>query len=145
MPAATGRAGDRQARSVAFSSNLMESGVAFPAVDMPHANKLTMHVLAAVAEHEREMISQRTKAALAAAKARGTRLGNPRPDMATAQAAASENAARFRANIAPMVQGLRSEGRSLRGIAAELNAKQIAAPRGGSWHAASIRNILLSY
>ncbi len=73
---------DRLARSVAFISNLMESGVAFVAVDMPHANKLTMHVLAAVAEHEREMISQRTKAALAAAKARGTRwaiLGRIRP------------------------------------------------------------------
>src|SRR3954466_11391511 len=78
---------DRLARNVAFVSNLMESGVEFVAADFPQANRLTIHILAAVAEHEREMISARTKAALAAAKARGTwvskagrtvsRLGNP--------------------------------------------------------------------
>ncbi len=68
---------DRLARNVAFISNLMESGVEFVAADMPMANRLTVHVLAAVAEHEQKMISQRTKAALAAAKARGTKLGNP--------------------------------------------------------------------
>jgi DNA invertase Pin-like site-specific DNA recombinase len=62
---------DRLARNVFFVSGLMESGVEFVAVDMPMANRLTVHILAAVAEHEREMISQRTKAALAAAKARG--------------------------------------------------------------------------
>src|SRR5215207_3217039 len=66
---------DRLARNVAFISNLMESGVEFTAVDFPQANRLTVHILAAVAEHEAAMISQRTKAALAAAKARGTRLG----------------------------------------------------------------------
>jgi DNA invertase Pin-like site-specific DNA recombinase len=69
---------DRLARSVAFISSLMEGGVDFVAADMLSVNRLTVHVLAAVAEHEREMISQRTKAALAAAKVRGTRLGNPR-------------------------------------------------------------------
>ena len=68
---------DRLSRNVAFISNLMESGVEFVAADMPMANRLTVHVLAAVAEHEREMISQRTSAALAAAKARGAKLGNP--------------------------------------------------------------------
>ena len=67
---------DRLARNVAFISNLMESGVEFVAADMPMANRLTVHVLAAVAEHEREMISQRTKAALAAAKARGMKLAD---------------------------------------------------------------------
>ena len=66
---------DRLARNVHFISGLMESGIDFEAADMPGANRLTIHILSAVAEHEREMISQRTKAALAAAKARGTELG----------------------------------------------------------------------
>ena len=69
---------DRLARSVAFISNLMEGRVDFVVADMPGIDRLTVHVLAAFAEHEREMISRRTKAALAAAKARGIRLGNPR-------------------------------------------------------------------
>ncbi len=68
---------DRLARNGAFIANLMESGGEFTAVDMPSANKLTLHILAAVAEHEREMISARTKAALAAAKVRGVTLGRP--------------------------------------------------------------------
>ena len=135
---------DRLARSVAFISNLMESGVAFVAVDMPHANKLTMHVLAAVAEHEREMISQRTKAALAAAKARGTRLGNPRPDTARMRAAVAERVASFRAGVLPTIQALQAEGLSLRGIAAELNSRGILSALGGMWHAASVRAILIT-
>jgi DNA invertase Pin-like site-specific DNA recombinase len=68
---------DRLARNVAFISNLMESGVECVVADMPMANRLTVHVLAAVAEQEREMISQRTTAALGSAKARGKPLGNP--------------------------------------------------------------------
>src|SRR5262249_54816414 len=70
---------DRLSRNLAFIATLMNSGVEFVAVDNPHANKLTIHILAAVAEHEREAISERTKAALAAAKARGKRLGTPAP------------------------------------------------------------------
>jgi DNA invertase Pin-like site-specific DNA recombinase len=69
---------DRLARNVAFISALMESGVDFTAVDFPTANRLTVHVLAAVAEHEAAMISARTKAALAAAKRRGVKLGGHR-------------------------------------------------------------------
>ena len=68
---------DRLARNVAFVANLMESGVEFVAVDNPNANRLTIHILAAVAEEEARSISTRTKAALAAAKARGTKLGTP--------------------------------------------------------------------
>jgi DNA invertase Pin-like site-specific DNA recombinase len=69
---------DRLARNVAFISNLMESGVEFEAVDFPQANRLTIHIMA-MAEHEAKMISDRTKAALAAAKRRGVKLGGDRP------------------------------------------------------------------
>jgi DNA invertase Pin-like site-specific DNA recombinase len=74
---------DRLARNVAFISNLMESGVEFHAVDFPQANRLTVHILAAVAEHEAKAISERTKAALAAAKRRGVKLGGYRGTMMT--------------------------------------------------------------
>ncbi len=73
---------DRLARNVAFISALLENGTDFIACDMPTATRLTIHILAAVAEHEREMISKRTEAALAEAKSRGTRLGNPRLEQA---------------------------------------------------------------
>ena len=135
---------DRLARSVALISGLMESGVEFVADDMPEANRFMRHIMAAVAEHEREMISQRTRAALAAAKVRGTRLGNPRPDMATARAVASDNAARFRADILPHIQALQAGGLSLRQVATALNTKDLNAPRGGSWHAATVRSILMT-
>ncbi len=133
---------DRLARSVAFISNLMESGVEFVAVDMPQANRLTLHILAAVAEHEREMISQRTRAALAAARARGTKLGNPRPDMARVTFIASKQAAIFRESVTPLVRTLRAEGRTLRAIAAELNARGIKSARGCLWHPASVQVLL---
>ncbi len=135
---------DRLARSVALISGLMESGVEFVATDMPEANRFMLQIMAAVAEHEREMISQRTRAALAVAKARGTRLGNPRPEMAAVRAVASRNAARFRAAIRPQVQALQEEGRSLREIAAELNARGISCSRGGMWHPASVRALISS-
>lgn len=133
---------DRLARNVAFIANLMESGVEFVAVDMPQANRLTLHILAAVAEHEREMISQRTKAALAAAKARGTRLGNPRPDMPRLTAASAAAAARFRAGIEATIVALRGQGMSLRAIAADLNRRGIRTARGRRWQAATVLGIL---
>ena len=133
---------DRLARSVAFISNLMDSGVEFVAVDMPQANRLTLHILAAVAEHEREMISQRTRAALAAAKAKGIKLGNPRPNMLRATALASDQAADFRDRVAPLIHTLRAEGRSLRLVAAELNTRCIKSAQGKLWHAASVRAVL---
>jgi DNA invertase Pin-like site-specific DNA recombinase len=70
----------RLARNVAFTANLMESGVDFVACDNPHANRLTIHILAAVAENEAKMIAERTRAALAAYKACGGVLGAARPD-----------------------------------------------------------------
>src|SRR5262245_7338867 len=124
---------DRLARNVAFISNLMESRVDFVAVDIPEANRLTIHILAAVAEHEREMISQRTKAALQAAKARGTMLGNPHPLPASRQGTAALQAqtAAFQATVRPLILALRQQGYSLAGIAGELNGRHITTARGG--------------
>jgi DNA invertase Pin-like site-specific DNA recombinase len=133
---------DRLARSVAFISNLMDSGVEFVAVDMPQANRVLLHIMAAMAEHEREMISQRTKAALAAAKERGTKLGNPRPDSAKASAVASAEAAAFRETVAPLIRSLRAEGKTLREIAEELNRRRMASARGGRWHPTAVRRLI---
>src|SRR6185437_13573983 len=118
---------DRLARNVHFVSGLMESGVEFVAVDMPMANRLTVHILAAVAEHEREMISQRTKAALAAARIRGVRLGN-RTNIALAQAnsraARSKASGQFVDNAFPIIRQIQSTGLStLKETASALNAR----------------------
>jgi DNA invertase Pin-like site-specific DNA recombinase len=133
---------DRLARSVSFIANLIDSGVEFVAVDMPQANRLTLHILGAAAAHEREMISARTKAALAVAKVRGVRLGNPSPDLETARKRASANANRFRETVSPLVRRLRGDGLSLRQVAAELNARGIKSARGKRWQPASILGVL---
>jgi DNA invertase Pin-like site-specific DNA recombinase len=136
---------DRLSRNVAFISKLMDSGVEFVAADMPHANRLTVHILAAVAEHEREAISTRTKAALAAAKARGRVLGGPK--IATARvlgSAANKNAAdRFAANVVPVIRQVQASGAtSLRSVAAVLTARGVPTARGGDWNAAQVANVL---
>jgi DNA invertase Pin-like site-specific DNA recombinase len=133
---------DRLARNVAFIANLMDSGAEFVAVDMPTANRLTVHILAAVAEHEREMISQRTKAALAQAKARGTRLGNPRPLDALVYAVAATAHLKPAPEIRDLIARWRTEGKTLRTIADNLNRLAIHTPRGKPWYASSVRNIL---
>ncbi len=135
---------DRLARNVAFIANLMDSGVEFIACDMPEANRLTLHILAAVAEHEREAISRRTKEALAAAKARGTRLGNPRPssslERGRAKLAAQSDA--WHANVRPLVVQLQSDGLGLRAIARELNRRGIPTSRGKQWEHATVTTVL---
>jgi DNA invertase Pin-like site-specific DNA recombinase len=141
---------DRLARNVAFIANLMDGGVEFVACDMPHANRLTLHLLAAIAEHEREMISQRTKAALAAAKARGVRLGNPngaahlREHCKTAAAksalARAAKASAHRQAIASTIVELVEAG--IVGIAAlarQLNQRGIPSPSGGVWSTGQMR------
>ena len=123
----------------------MEAGVDFVAADMPHANRLTVHILAAVAEHEREMISARTKVALAAAKARGTRLGNPRPGEAVGLggAATKAKADQFAANVRPIIEDIRRAGVvSSNGIANALNARGVKAARGGAWSARTVANVV---
>ena len=137
---------DRLARNVAFIANLMESGVDFVAADMPMANRLTVHVLAAVAEHEREAISTRTKAALSAAKARGTVLGGFRgyvpseADRASGSLVKRSKAARHAADLAPLIDEIRSAGiTTAKGIAGELTKRGIPTARGASvWTAVQV-------
>lgn len=142
---------DRLARNVAFIANLMDAGVDFVAADMPQATRLTVHVLAAIAEHEAATISARTKAALARAKARGTKLGGDRgnlPRVAKAGARASvtarrETAAARARDLSVVVADLRRHGRtSLRQLADGLNERDITAPRGGRWQAAQVARVL---
>src|SRR5215213_8223500 len=129
---------DRLARNVAFVSRLMESGVEFVAADFPQANRLTIHILSAVAEHEARMISDRTRVALAAAKKRGAVLGGFRgrvgtsADLEKARATRTAKAKRRAVDLAPTIRGLQAAGSiSLHAIASGLNARQIAAVRGG--------------
>jgi DNA invertase Pin-like site-specific DNA recombinase len=135
---------DRLSRNVAFIAGLMESGADFIACDMPTANRLTIHILAAVAEHEREMISQRTKAALAEAKRRGTKLGNPHIEAARALALAVHHARQPAPEVLALVQEWRGQGKALAAIAHDLNRLQIRSPRGCAWYASSVRNLLSS-
>lgn len=117
---------DRLARNASFVLNLRDSGVDFVAVDAPHANKLTITILAAVAEQERDWISERTKAGLAAAKRRGIKLGNPKLHKVRPKAIAANQAraAAFAAKLAPVIAGIRKAGvTTLRGIAECLNAR----------------------
>lgn len=143
---------DRLARNVAFIANLLESGVEVTAADMPEANRFVLHIMAAVAEQEADAISARTKAALAAAKARGVKLGWSIPARASEQhqaarkgVAANKARAMVHAeNVLPMIEQIRSGGVSLRQTAAELNARGIKTARGGKWYATTVRNILMS-
>ncbi|NUB05098.1 recombinase family protein [Azospirillum sp. Vi22] len=141
---------DRLARNVAFISNLMDSGVEFVAVDFPQANRLTLHILAVIAEHERETISARTREALARAKARGVRLGNPtlgqdggflsRRGVAVRQ----ERSARQAAELAGVVQEIRAAGvTTYAGLATALNARGIPTLNGRTWHATTARRLAL--
>ena len=107
----------------------------FIAVDNPHANKLTVHILAAVAQHEREIINARTSSALKAAKARGKRLGNPRLSEARRHAAVAkkDKADRYSANVLPVIREIQGSGiKLLRGVARALAASGIPTARGGA-------------
>lgn len=141
---------DRLSRNVAFLATLQDSGTRFLAVDMPEANELTIHIMAAVAQAERKAISKRTKEALASAKARGVSLGGSRgnPDALRQGPAASaivrrrvtsERAAKVRRHIESLSDG---GAPSLRRIAEHLNEVGIMAPRGGAWSAAQVKRVL---
>ena len=144
---------DRLSRDAAFLMTLQKSGVRFVAADMPEANEMVVGIMAVVAQAERKMISTRTKAALAAAKARGTKLGGTRWDhlagevgdkgraagIETRQAKAKGRAG----DLAPIIADLRAKGAtSLREIAAGLNARGIPTARGGVWSAVQVQRVL---
>jgi DNA invertase Pin-like site-specific DNA recombinase len=141
---------DRLARNVAFISNLMESGVEFVAADMPLADKFMLHIYSAIAEQEAEAISKRTKAALAAAKARGTQLGGRRVSAErwaeiglAARVARTAEADKRASDLLPVIRSIQAEGaQSLRQIAARLNERNITTPRGGEWSAVQVQRLL---
>jgi DNA invertase Pin-like site-specific DNA recombinase len=131
---------DRLARNVVFISSLVEAGVSFVAVDNPHANKLMIHLLAAFAEHERDQISSRTKAALAAAKARGVVLGTYGKEVLSKR---NREAAIERARqLAPIISELRKEAPTIEKLTAAMNERGIPTPRGGRWHAPTVEAVL---
>ncbi len=140
---------DRLSRNAEFLLRMQNSSVKFVVADLPDANELTVNFMAVIAQHERKAISERTKAALTAARARGTRLGGYRagaPDIrkhqaqgvqairAKSQKAAEEN----RDDIEPLARA----GLSLRAIAGHLNDMGICAPRGGDWSPQSVKNVI---
>lgn len=137
---------DRLARDAHFLLGLQKAGVEFVACDMPTANRLTIGIMALVAEEEARAISTRTKAALAAAKARGTKLGGwrggPVVDGTLGANAQRARADAFAASLAHLVQQMRSEGLSLRQMAKQLAERGIKTPRGGAWTPAGVRNVL---
>lgn len=133
---------DRLSRNMAFIANLMESRAEFIACDMPEANKLTLHIMAAMAQHEREATSQRTKEALQAAKARGQKLGGIRANSADLHHASVEQAREFRAEIIPTVQVMKARGLTLAEIADQLNERNIKTCKNRAWHASTVCRLL---
>jgi DNA invertase Pin-like site-specific DNA recombinase len=143
---------DRLSRNVRFIAELQESKVKFVCCDMPDANELTIHIFASLAAWERQQISDRTKKALAAARKRGVKLGNPngaralkraRRGNAAAVAMLKAGADRRADDVMPIVNDIRASGvTSLLGIADELNARGILTARGGQWYATTVRNLL---
>lgn len=142
---------DRLSRNISFLFRMRDEGVRFQAIDIPEANTLTLGVFAAMAQHEREIISARTKAALAARRARGLPLGTPRDLSAWAVQAATKGRASLAAiarkhagEVAPQIEEARQGGcTSLRQVAAWLNDRGIVTPRGKLWTAGAVRNAAL--
>jgi DNA invertase Pin-like site-specific DNA recombinase len=141
---------DRLSRNVRFIAELMDSGAEFVACDFPKANRLTIHILAAVAEHEREMISKRTREALRAAKARGVQLGSPRnlSEKAAAKGRVlGRNVRTARADehanmVYSAIAAYQKEGLSLNSIARKLNEDNTLTPRGKTWTPTAVKRAI---
>ena len=138
---------DRLSRDVHFISGLMAHRVPFIVAELgADADPFMLHLYAALAEKERALISQRTRAALAAKKAQGVKLGNPRAAETVGRAHAANRTAadQFAANVLPIVREIQASGlTTLREIAAALNARGVRTARGGQWHSTTVRNLLL--
>ena len=138
---------DRLSRDVAFISGLMAQRVPFLVAELgADADPFMLHLYAALAEKERRLIAERTKAALTARKARGTRLGNPTNAPAAAALGREvliSEADRFAANVLPVIRSIQASGvTGLAGIAAALIARGIPTARGGRWHVSTVMNVL---
>lgn len=145
---------DRLSRNAAFLNQLFDADVPIRCADMPFADRFTVGILAQVAQWERERISDRTKAALSVAKARGRALGGRRANQRSIDALGRERALltrqraseQLKADVTPYVDAARAAGHtSLRAIATYLNARRIAAPRGGIWQAAQVARLTGSF
>jgi DNA invertase Pin-like site-specific DNA recombinase len=137
---------DRLSRDVHFISGLMAHRVPFLVAELgPDVDPFILHLFAALAEKERALISARTKAALSAARKRGVELGNPKIKQAQKRAVSSIKAVadRHAANVIPIIREIQRAGaKTLRDIAAALNARGISTARGGQWHAMTVKNLL---
>jgi DNA invertase Pin-like site-specific DNA recombinase len=137
---------DRLARNLHFITGLQESGIEFVAADNPHANEFTIHILAAVAQHEAKAISRRTKEALAAAKARGVVLGKPENLTAAAREASikarREKVRRAYAPLERLIVDLRGRGMSFQAIAAHLNELGEVTRNGAAFTATTVKRIV---
>lgn len=133
---------DRLARNVHFVSGLLETGVDFVAADMPNANKVMIQMYAVMSEWERDQISERTKSALAAAKARGVVLGATGPaNLKTCNDQRQQKAREFRERLRPVFDGMAAQGLSRRAMVDRLNGLGIKAPMGGTWSLGQLQRI----
>lgn len=140
---------DRLSRDLHFILSLQKSRVDFAVCDLPSCDSFTINIYGALAQREREMIASRTKAGLAAAKARGVKLGtnNLKPEMvheASAKGVVTikQNASDFASKVRPVIEAMQGQGMSLRAIAGELESLGVKTARGGKWTPTAVKNVL---
>lgn len=132
---------DRFSRKVSFISRIMDEGVGLAVADMPNATDFQLHIFAALAQEERRLISERTKAALAEAKKRGVKLGRNGNVLANTN---RQSAIRFAKSVWPRISPMVEAGHSLSAIARHLNALEIETSNGGQFYAQTVKNIIIT-